>query len=422
MSNFLFEISNLQDWTLHFLQQQNISEQWTGLATIIINLAILIIICWLCYLVIKKLILGFVRIQVKRTKNTHDDEIIKRRPFAPLAHLVPGLLIYHLTPVFFRVNEQFLSVVHTLAVLYILVIILIMIVRVLRALEYLGLQSEKYKQKPVHSFIQMCLLLVYMIFGILILSILFGKSPLTIFTAFGAGMAIVLLIFKDTILGLVASVQLSVNDMVRLGDWIEVPGYNADGDLIEINLMSVKVRNWDKTVTNVPTYALVSNGFKNWREMQDLGIRRLMQSIYIDVNTIKTVDKSFIEQLTEKQLFRGPTDNLKWSKDGNYTPEQLTTVTNLGLFRMYIESYLDGHPGISDIYIVVRHLEQTGTGLPLGIYAFSKDVSWKPMQQLQADIFEHFFAVIHEFELSVFQQPAGNDLEKALQATSHRKD
>lgn len=416
MNNFLIGISNLQDWTQHFLKQQDISAQWINLTTIVINLSVLILFCWLCYLIIKRLILGFVKIQVKKSKNPHDDVIIKKRPFAPLAHLVPGLFIYHLTPIFFRINEQFLSVIHTLAVLYILITLLIMVVRVLRALEYLGLQSEKYKQKPVHSFIQMCLLLVYMIFGILILSMLFGKSPLTIFTAFGAGMAIVLLIFKDTILGLVASIQLSVNDMVRLGDWIEVPGYNADGDLIEINLMSVKVRNWDKTVTNVPTYALVSNGFKNWREMQDLGIRRLMQSIYIDINTIKTVDEVFVQNLKDKNLFKGQPGNLKWSKGGDYTQEQLTTVTNLGLFRIYIESYLDQHPGISDIYIVVRHLEQTGIGLPLGIYAFSKDVSWKPLQQLQADIFEHFFAVIHEFELSVFQQPSGNDLEKILPA------
>lgn len=415
MSNFLLEISNLQDWTQHLLQQQNVSAQWVGFTSVVINLFVLIILCLLCYLVIKKIILGFVKMQVKRTKNTYDDEILKRRPFAPLAHLVPGLLVYHLTPVFFKVNEKFLAIIHTLAVLYILITVLIMIVRVLRAFEYLGLQSEKYKQKPVHSFIQMCLLLVYMIFGILILSILFGKSPLTIFTAFGAGMAIVLLIFKDTILGLVASVQLSVNDMVRLGDWIEVPGYNADGDLIEINLMSVKVRNWDKTVTNVPTYALVSNGFKNWREMQDLGIRRLMQSILIDVNTIKTVDNDFIQKLKEKNLFKGQPENLKWSKGGDYSQEQLTTVTNLGLFRMYIESYLDQHPGVSDVYVVVRHLEQTGIGLPLGIYAFSKDVSWKPLQQLQADIFEHFFAIIHEFELSAFQQPSGNDLEKIQQ-------
>lgn len=421
MNNFLFEISNLQDWTQHFLKQQNLSAQWAGLATIVINLAILVIICGLCYLIIKKLILGFVKLQVKKSKSTHGDVILKKRPFAPLAHLVPGLLIYHLTPLFFRVNEKFLSVIHTLAILYILITVLIMIVRVLRSIEYLGLHSEKYKQKPVHSFIQMCVLLVYLIFGILILSILFGKSPLTIFTAFGAGMAIVLLIFKDTILGLVASVQLSVNDMVRLGDWIEVPGYNADGDLIEINLMSVKVRNWDKTVTNVPTYALVSNGFKNWREMQDLGIRRLMQSIYIDVNTIKTVDKDFIQKLKDKNLFRGQPDNLKWSKNNDYSAEQLTTVTNLGLFRMYIESYLDGHPGVSDIYVVVRHLEQTGMGLPLGIYAFSKDVSWKPLQQLQADIFEHFFAIIQEFELSVFQQPGGNDMEKILHLSAQQE-
>lgn len=404
--------SGLQEWLQNLLQHRGLTATWSGLAAMVINLIVLFIICWISYWVINRIIQHAVKIQIGKSNNPDTQIFVKKRAFLPLAYLIPELLLFNLSPVFFRVSDTLAGIARTFMIIIMIVTILVVIKRVLKSLEYIGLRSSKFEHKPIGSYIQMIMLLIYLICGVLILSILIGKSPLTILTAFGAGMAIIILVFKDTILGLIASIQISVNDMVRLGDWIEVPNYNADGDLIEINLMTVKIRNWDKTVTNVPTYALVSNGFKNWREMQDLGIRRLMQHILIDVSTIKEVDNQFLLKLQKKYQFSETIEHLQWAAKSSYEQEKVTTITNLGLFRRYVEDYLNRHPGVSDVYVVVRHLQQTGEGLPLGIYAFSNNVNWKPLQQLQADIFEHFYAIISDFDLAVFQRPSSRDLRE----------
>lgn len=241
---------------------------------------------------------------------------------------------------------------------------------------------------------------------------------MTIITAFGAGMAIVLLIFKDVILGLVASIQVSVNDMVRVGDWIEVHNYNAGGNVEEINLTSVKVRNWDKSITNVPTYALISNGFKNVREMEDLGYRRFLHHLLIDIRSIKEVDEQFIENLREKGLFEGDVEGLEWKGEEKYEFEKVNTVTNISLLRRYIEAFLTKHPGIDNVYIVVRQLQHEGNGLPLEIYAFVKSVSFKPLNYVQSDIFEHLYTIIDSFELELYERPAGEDF-KGMKSLKH---
>src|SRR5699024_8597322 len=247
----------------------------------------------------------------------------------------------------------------------------------------------------------------YILCGILVISILFGKSPMAIITAFGAGMAIIVLVFQDLILGLVASIQISVNDMVRVGDWIVVQDYNADGEVEEINLTTVKIRNWDYTLANVPTYALVKNGFYNVRERDDLGVRRFKQHLLIDLRTIKKIDEHLIEKLKEKGLFDGDIQDLKWTEGEKYEFSRVTTITNLSLFRKYMEAYLFKHPGMDNGYMVVRHLQVDGKGQSLEIYAFVKSVSFKPLNYIMADVFEHLYSVIREFELEMYQIPAG---------------
>lgn len=402
----------MKNWSYIWLEKQGVAQNWLEFLSVLIDVFILIAICGAGYFLVSRIIFRFVQSRVQKSKSKHDDVFIEKKAFRPLAHIVPIFLIYYLTPEFFNLSPWLIHTINTLMVLCTIVVVLSVIIRVLKSIGEIASKSKKYEQKPIGSYVQMGVLIAYIVCGILFLSILVGQSPLAIITAFGAGMAIIILVFKDTILGLIASIQLSVNDMVRIGDWISVDGYDADGDLIEINLMSVKVRNWDKTVTNVPTYALISNGFKNWREMQDLGIRRLLQSVLIDVKTIKAVDEAFFNRLKEKNLFDGTIHDFKWNNEQDYLQEKVSTITNLGLFRRYVENYLNNHPGVSDVYIVVRHLQQTGEGLPLGIYAFSNDVSWKPQQQLQADIFEHLFAIIGAFDLALFQRPTSSDFEK----------
>lgn len=403
----------MENWSYNWLKEQGLAADTLLFWSSLINVLILIVICALGYFLVKRIIFNFVHTRVKKSKNKHDDVFMERKAFRPLAFLIPIYIIRYLAPKLFDVNPKMLAVISTLTILFTIVVILVVAIRALKSIGDIASNTKKYENKPIGSYIQMGVIIIYIIGCVLFLSILVGKSPMAIITAFSAGMAIIILVFKDTILGLIASVQLSVNDMVRLGDWISVDGYDADGDLIEINLMSVKVRNWDKTVTNVPTYALISNGFKNWREMQDLGIRRLLNNLLIDVNSIKSVDENFVNALKEKNLLEGNIDDIKWNNSGDYQHEKFGTLTNLGLFRIYIETYLNNHPGVSNSYIVVRHLQQTGEGLPLGIYAFSNDVSWKPLELLKADVFEHLFAVIKDFDLVLFQRPSGNDLIEA---------
>lgn len=411
--SLLHKISSLQTYVEQFLDNQRMGKEWVDILSVIINIILLLIICWVSYLIIRRITI--IIISKRRIRNREAEKIDifrKKKTFKPVAYLAPGFFIFYLTPTFFNLSSSSLKFIRVLVVIYIICMIMMMIVRILKSIEEIALNSEKYEGKPIGSYVQMAILISYIICGVLLLSILIGQSPLTILTAFGAGMAIIVLVFKDTVLGLIASIQISVNDMVRLGDWVEVPNYNADGDLIEINLMSIKVRNWDKSVTNVPTYALISNGFKNWREMQDLGIRRFLQYILIDINTIKKADDTLIEKLKEKKLLNEDVKNLKWVGEKDYKQEKVNTLTNLGLFRKYMEGYLQNHPGISEMYIVVNHKQQTGNGLPLEIYAFSKNVNYKPLQELQADIFEHFYSVIKEFDLAIFQNPTGEDLLK----------
>lgn len=405
---------NLQDWTLETVEKMGLSEDFSTIAAISINLILLLLLSWIAYVIVHKIILTIVKNKIKRSKQKNAKIFIDKKAFDALAHLASGLLFYQLLPVFFNLGSKTLQILRLVTVLYIIIMIMISITRILRSIEYIGQRSAKYEKKPISSYVQVVLIICYLIGGVVIVSFLFNRSPMTIITAFGAGMAIVMLIFKDLILGLVASVQVSVNDMVRVGDWISVHNYNADGEITEINLTSVKVRNWDKTVSNVPTYALVSNGFKNVREMQDVGHRRFLHHLLIDIRSIKEVDDKFIKQLEEKNLFSGELETLKWTKNQNqkeYAFEQTTNNTNLSLFRRYIESYLLKHPGIDNDYMVVRQLQQDGNGLPLEIYAFVKSVSFKPLNLIQSDIFEHLFSIMHHFELVNFQKPAGDDIK-----------
>lgn len=410
--NIIEEISSLQDWTEGLLTKIGLIDDLVSFLAVIINIVVLFFICWVFYRIVRKLIHAVVGPWMKKTKNEQATIFIKKRVFDALAKLASGLLFYHLLPEFFNFNKNITEKLHVLVAIYIIIMGLMFLTRIFRSLEYIGQHSEKFEKKPVSSYIQVALIICYLISGVFIVSTLFGRSVMTIVTAFSAGMAIVLLIFKDVILGLVASVQVSVNDMVRVGDWISVHNYDADGPVTEINLTSVKVRNWDETITNVPTYALVSNGFKNVREMQDMGKRRFMHHLLIDLRSIKKVDEDFIEKLEEKALFSGGRDELKWNNEKGYEFEKVSTITNLSLFRRYIESFLMKHPGVDKDYMVVRQLQQDGNGLPLEIYAWAKDVSFKPLNLVQSDIFEHLYTIIGYFDLVLFQKPTGKDIQE----------
>jgi miniconductance mechanosensitive channel len=252
---------------------------------------------------------------------------------------------------------------------------------------------------------------------------LLGKDPTVLIAGLGAMAAVLLLVFKDTILGFVASIQLSANDMLKIGDWIEMPGHRADGTVIDITLNTVKVQNWDRTITTIPTYALVSESFNNWKGMEESGGRRIKRAVYLDVTTIKFCDKDMLDRFAKFELIRDyvlgrEAEILEHNKNLNITEEDIISgrrQTNVGIFRKYLENYLRSKPGIrQDMTFLVRQLQPTDKGLPIEIYVFSRETAWVNYENLQSDIFDHIFAVVPEFGLKIFQAPTGNDIRMAV--------
>ena len=281
-------------------------------------------------------------------------------------------------------------------------------------------QGKDDFRKPIRPLIQSLIIVLYLFAAIFIISVLLDKSPWNLFTLLGGLTAVTMLVFKDTILGFVAGVQLSANDMVREGDWIEMPRYGADGDVIEVTINTVKVQNWDKTISTIPTYFLISDSFKNWRGMSESSGRRIKRSINIDMGTVRFVDEAMLERFRKIEVLKDYIQKKQEEIDAQNKERKIdlsaTTVngrrqTNLGIFRAYLVEYLRANPNIhKGMTFLVRHLQPTAQGLPIEIYVFSSDKAWANYEAIQADLFDHILAAVPEFELRVFQQPSGNDI------------
>ena len=302
--------------------------------------------------------------------------------------------------------------------------ITVLLFRVLNVLKTIIGRLESFKDKPLDSFFQLAKIIITIILTLLVLSIL-AKTKITyFFGAFGAMTAVVILVFKDTLLGFIGSIQLSANDMIRVGDWITMERYGADGDVIEINLTTVKVRNWDKTITTVPTYSLISDSFKNWRGMQETGSRRIARSIFINQASIKFAEQELIDSFKKihllKDYIHNKEDELKqYNLEREIDTSMISNgrrITNIGTFRAYLVNYLKNHPKINqELTVLVRQLEPTTTGIPMQIYAFSNDIDWIKYEGIQSDIFDHVLSVVPQFELSLFQSPSGADFKNVLE-------
>jgi miniconductance mechanosensitive channel len=282
-------------------------------------------------------------------------------------------------------------------------------------------RTFEFSQKiPIRGFVQGAKVILLILAGIIILGMITGKSPTIVLGGFGAMMAVIMLIFKDSILGFVAGIQLSANKMIHIGDWIEMPKYGADGDVIDVALTTVKVQNWDKTIATIPTYALISDSFKNWRGMSESGGRRIKRSIYIDMSSVKFCTEKMLDEFKKiKYISEYIERKIEEIKEHNLAAEVDESdlvngrhLTNIGTFRAYVASYLRNHPKIhQDMTFLVRHLEPTPNGLPIQIYVFSNDQAWANYEAIQADIFDHILAVIPKFELRIFQNPTGADFQ-----------
>lgn len=376
----------------------------------------LIIICVIADFIANRIILVIIERIIKRTKNTWDDVLVEKRVFKNVAHIVPAVLIGILAPVFYKGHPDWILAVEKISDIYLSVAFMLTIVAFFKAFQFF-LESRPFlKDKPLDSYMQLIRLIIYILGVIYIISILVDKSPSGIFSALGAMSVVLMLVFRDTILGFVGSIQIAANDMVKIGDWVEFPKYGADGNVLEIKLQTVKVQNWDKTITTIPTYSFVSDAFKNWRGMEESGGRRIKRSIHIDMNSVKFCSEDLMSKLESihllKDYFSDKKEEISKNNEGkdNSHSANIRQLTNLGSFRVYLEKYLDSNPQISkEMTFLVRQLEPDEKGIPIEIYVFSSEQRWAHYESIQADIFDHIIAVLPEFELSVFQSPSGKD-------------
>jgi miniconductance mechanosensitive channel len=391
------------------------------IATKIIIIIGILILSFVANLIAKKVIIRLIKKLVKRTKTSWDDIVVERGVLTRLSHLAPALVVYFLIRIPFPENDVVIDIIQRIAVAYMIGIVALTLNSILNAAHDIYNTYEVSMTRPIKGYIQVVKVAIIIVALILIVTTILNKSPIGILSGIGALSAVLMLVFKDSILGLVASIQLSANNMVHIGDWIEMPKYGADGDVIEITLQSIKVQNWDKTITSIPIYALVNDSFKNWRGMQESEGRRIKRSINIDMRSIKFCTPGLVEKFRKirylKEYMDRKTEEIElYNAEREVSPEDMINgrrLTNVGTFRAYLVEYLRNHPKIHEkMTFLVRQLPPGRDGLPIEIYVFSNDQNWANYEGIQSDIFDHVLAVLPEFELRVYQEPSGWDIQE----------
>ncbi|UCD65631.1 MAG: mechanosensitive ion channel family protein [Deltaproteobacteria bacterium] len=402
----------------NFLTQQGIAQQFADLIGLAATIIILLFIAYISYWLTKHFMVRLVEIVFQRSKNTWDDALVKHGFVRRLSFLMPIIVIYMSADLMLPDQAMAPELFKRLAMVFFVFAGVWMLDSILLATREIYSKSEMAVHRPIRGYLDAIKIIAYVMAGIFIVSILTDQSPWGILSILGGFTVVLMLVFKDTILGFVASIQLSGHDMVRVGDWIEMPKYGADGDVIDVTIHTVKVRNWDKTITTIPTYSLVSDAFKNWRGMSESGGRRIKRSIHIDMSSIKFCSDDLLNKfkkfdLIKDYIIQKQEEITDYNKEQTTDTEQLINgrrQTNIGVFRAYIVAYLKNHSKIHQgMTFLVRHLDPTQNGLPVQIYVFSNDQVWANYEAIQADIFDHLLAAVPEFELRVFQNPTGFD-------------
>lgn len=381
-----------------------------------IMMLIIVVISVTITLIINKIILRFLAKKIKSNKYKWDDKLLDNKVFQKLSMIIPGVAVYMGAAAF----EENSALISKLSTVYILFIIIIVSKSLLKFADDIYRQFPVSRDRPIKGLLQVIEIILYIIFGIMIVSVLIDKSPVVLISGIGALTAITTLIFKDSIMGFIAGIQLTWNDMLRIDDWIEMPKYGADGDVIEIALTTVKVRNFDKTIVTLPTYALISDSFKNWRGMQETGARRIKRAINIDLTSIKFCTEEMLEKYKSVNFLKKYIeDKEKELHEYNEKIENTDVhvngrnMTNVGIFRIYAQNYISNHPKVhKGMTHMVRQLAPTENGLPLEVYVFINDTVWTTYESAQSDIFDHLLAVAEFFDLRIFQNPSSFDFNK----------
>ena len=382
-----------------WLMQMGISEDGTSIIVRIIAVMTILILAFVISLICRKAVIPAIRKVTSKTESKWDDYLLGDDVLNNVCRLITPIAVYALTP-FALPEGTLLSFILKLCIVYITIICIKLICAFISSLYTMSSEHEKLKNHSLKGFYQMVKLVVICIGTIIIISTLIGKSPIAILTGLGAGTAIMMLVFQDTIKGFVAGIQLMANDMLRPGDWITMPKYGADGFVLEVTLTTVKVQNWDKTIIPVPPYALVNDSFQNWRGMFDEGGRRVKRSINIDMNTVRFCTQEELDSFRKQS----------WMEGFEETGQK---EVNLYIFRHYVEQYIRNHPKVNaEMIMTVRQLQPTAQGMPIELYFFSADTAWLKYEHLQAEVFDHILAMLNVFDLKVFQSPTGMDLQK----------
>jgi miniconductance mechanosensitive channel len=390
---------------------------YAKLSAILITFLALVVVARLVHWITSFMVVKVIHRLVENTKTEWDDFLLKHKVFQALSHLASAMVFYY--SVNFSQIPEVTSFLTTFTNIYFVIIFVKVVSGVLKAANDIYLTTPYAATRSIKGYMQLVMILVYFIAAILIIAFVFKKSPLGLLTGLTAFAAVLLLVFKDPILGLVASIQLSANNMLKPGDWIEVPKSNANGTVIDISLTTVKVQNGDKTISTIPTYSLVSDSFLNWSGMEESDGRRIKRSINIDMKSVRFCDDKMLDKFQKIRLIQGyviekQKEIVEHNKNLGFEDLQIINgrrQTNLGIFRKYLEEYLKNNPNINtEMSLLVRHLQPTERGLPVEFIVFSKNKKVNDFEAIQADILDHILAVIPEFELRIFQTPSGNDI------------
>ncbi|MGQ9425120.1 mechanosensitive ion channel family protein [Gilvimarinus sp. F26214L] len=387
----------------------------------LVSVALLVVVAWIGNWVTKRILIrGILKLlrasPLGRDKLLHDGGVIAR-----LANIVPALILSAGIMLIPHLPEAVVTIVRNVASAFIVLTVALAVGNLLTLVNSIYERRPDAKLRPMKGYIQVIKIVVYAVAAILIIAALIDRSPLILLSGLGAMAAVLMLIFQDTLLSLVASVQISSNDMIRMGDWVEMPQLNADGDVIDIALHTVKVQNWDKTITTIPTKRFMTDPFKNWRGMEEAGGRRIKRSLMLDQQSIRFLSLEDTATLKRFRLLRDYLESKQqeidaWNqelREQGREPVNTRRITNLGTFRAYVDRYLRSHGGIrQDMTLMVRQLSPTPEGLPMEIYCFTSTTAWADYEGIQSDIFDHLLAILPEFGLRVYQQPSGTDLRE----------
>lgn len=414
-------VESISRWTYDLLISLGADKSVASYINLGVLLSIVVALVYALHIVARAVLRKGFQKFTSTTKLSFFGYLLKNRFPHYLALTVPLSLVKNAIPIVFADFPSFIRPLDNLAEIYMVFMIVWILMSIVRSGVDVLKEKEPFRDKPMESYLQVVQIIFFLFGAVYLFSVLTGKSPGVFFGAMGAASAVLLLMFKDTIMGFVASIQVTTNDMVRIGDWITMPKYGADGDVLEINLTTVKVQNWDKTITTIPTYTLISDSFQNWRGMQSSGGRRIKRSLLVKQSRIRFISD---EELPRFKKIQGISDyiderqaiiqahNRRIGADRSI-PVNGRNITNFGLFRRYVDWYLQNHPGIhKGMLMMVRQLAPTEHGMPLELYAFTNTIKWVEYEPIMADIFDHLIATVKYFDLEIFELPTGNDVRE----------